>query len=165
MLGLQSPNSRYAEKYGPIDPTLLTKTLANLSSDWSNATFVDLGCGKGRALIIAAEAGFAEVIGVELSAKLAKSAIANIQRMKLGNVQVVEGDALEFKFDRPDTLLFMYNPFGPAILSQVIAKIGTAPRRPQYIVYANPLYGDLFDELQGYELALSEPSIKTWRRT
>ena len=37
--------------------------------------FVDIGCGKGRALIIANEIGFARVTGVEISPKLGEVAV------------------------------------------------------------------------------------------
>jgi tRNA/tmRNA/rRNA uracil-C5-methylase (TrmA/RlmC/RlmD family) len=99
------------------------------------------------------------VIGVELSSKLVKAAAANIARMKLANVRLIEGDALAVKFDRPGTLLFMYNPFRPEIMKQVVANVCSAAVPPKFIVYANPLHGSLFGELAGYELALSAPGF------
>src|SRR6266478_1214050 len=40
-------------------------------------TFLDLGCGKGRAGLLASEFGFREAVGVELNAGLAEIARAN----------------------------------------------------------------------------------------
>src|ERR1700719_3166712 len=45
-------------------------------------TFVDIGAGKGRALLLAAELPFRKVIGVELSEELARIAQKNITLWK-----------------------------------------------------------------------------------
>lgn len=34
-------------------------------------TFVDIGCGKGRAVLLASEVRFREIVGIELNTKLA----------------------------------------------------------------------------------------------
>ncbi len=44
----------------------------------ANYSFIDLGCGKGRAVLMASEYGFRQVIGVELHRSLAKTAEKNL---------------------------------------------------------------------------------------
>src|SRR5207245_5268496 len=43
----------------------------------SQLTFVDFGCGKGRALVLAAEHGFRRVLGIECDAQLFAAAQRN----------------------------------------------------------------------------------------
>ena len=62
---LSSANARHGIRYQPIDETELLTALDFLSDDPAKLTFIDLGCGKGRALIVAERYGFQRVIGVE----------------------------------------------------------------------------------------------------
>lgn len=95
--------------------------------------FIDLGCGKGRALLQAAKYPFKRVIGVELSAELANVAMANIERfapkLRCKNVEVVHSDVL--KYDLPDdvTVVFMNNPFQGRIFGGVVEKLQESLRR------------------------------------
>jgi len=67
--------------------------------DFAAETIVDYGCGSGSALLIAAESGFGNVIGIGLSPSLARLCRANIvaySRMnqksvlKVNNVNAIE---------------------------------------------------------------------------
>lgn len=162
MLGIRSPN-RPAHGYEAIDPIILQEVLATLGDDRANATFLDLGCGKGRALIVAAEAGFGRVIGVELSAKLASRAKKNIKKMKMSNVEIVNEDALAFNFDIPNLTLYMFNPFGPAVMRGLVAAIQHANNRPKYIVYFNAFHAEFIDALPQYEQIMRGPIYKVWQ--
>src|SRR5713226_561215 len=74
--------------YEPVDLELFAHGIAFVP----RVTFVDLGCGKGRALILAHEAGFRNLIGVEMSPKLAAAARSNLQRLGIA-ATIVEGNA------------------------------------------------------------------------
>ena len=76
-LDTDSANVRFAERYQAVTTDRLQAALAFLREDWSNFTFVDLGCGKGRALIAASEHGFARIIGVEFAKSLVDIARKN----------------------------------------------------------------------------------------
>ena len=62
--------------YAGSQPSIVRAVLATLQP-LELFTFVDLGCGKGRPLLVASEYPFREIIGVELSASLAKIAQRN----------------------------------------------------------------------------------------
>ena len=65
--------------YSPVPLHRLRNLLRRLPIDSpADYAFIDLGCGKGRTLFVAAEAGFAPVIGVELDPRLAGIARANV---------------------------------------------------------------------------------------
>lgn len=82
-------------------------------------SFVDLGCGKGRALILAAQLPFREVIGVEVSPVLSRIASDNVAKYlacptvepKCRKVRVECVSALDFEFPDTDLLIYMYRPF------------------------------------------------------
>lgn len=102
--------------------------------------FVDLGCGKGRGLILAHEAGFRNLSGVEFSPALCKIARKNLQHCGI-QANVICADATQFVFPNEPAVVFMYNPFGPSIMQKVLANIGTAPR---CLIYVTPKHSELF---------------------
>lgn len=163
-LGLTSAERESAQEYQAIEPKMLTDMLMRLESDWSRSTFVDLGCGKGRALIVAAEAGFGRARGVELSKKLVKIARRNIARLRLDNIEVVHGDAGAASFEVDNTVLYMYNPFGDQVMREVRAKIDASPTPPSHILYFNPFYTEALDSLARYEVVVDDPIVKVWHR-
>lgn len=76
--------------------------------------FVDLGAGKGQALLIAGRSGYGRCIGVEVDADLASSAARNIERARhrlRADVEVVNADALEWEIPDDATTVFMFCPF------------------------------------------------------
>lgn len=46
------------------------------------ATFIDIGCGEGRVLLMAAEHGFRKIIGIDLAADLCLTARGNVERYR-----------------------------------------------------------------------------------
>ncbi len=82
------PNDKHVTAYYGVAPSILR----GLIELWLNETrppaqidrytFVDIGAGKGRALLVAAESPFYEVVGVELNPELAAVAERNIARVR-----------------------------------------------------------------------------------
>ena len=66
----------YAVDYAGSQPSVLRSALSQLPK-LASYTFLDLGCGKGRPLLVASEFSFREIIGVELSPPLAQVAQQN----------------------------------------------------------------------------------------
>ena len=94
----------------------------------SQYAFVDVGCGKGRALLLASEMGFRAVVGVELNAGLAAVAERNVQRWEeLGRarcaVEVRTGDATEIELPRGPLLVYLYNPFRGEVLRRLLERL------------------------------------------
>ena len=104
-----------------------------------DSVFVDLGAGKGRMLLLAAQSRrFRKVVGVEFSAELCRTAERNIRRFQrhdVGNVtfEVAHADAADYEVQPDQNVFFMFNPFGPVVMQQVIQRIGHSleerPRR------------------------------------
>jgi len=88
-------------------------------------TFVDLGAGMGRAVLLASELGFKAVVGVELHPALARIARKNMSLWRAagrerGPIRIVEGDAVEFALPEGPVLVFLFNPFGAAVLRRLL---------------------------------------------
>jgi SAM-dependent methyltransferase len=106
---------------------------------------VDVGAGMGRAVLLAAEMPFHRVVGVELHPTLARIARSNLQRWRaLDRVRAPTRihccDAVEFPFPADPCLLFLFNPFGKAVLRRLLQRIARefADRPGQLdLVYAN----------------------------
>lgn len=99
-------------------------------------TFIDFGAGKGRALMLASEFPFREVIGIELNPRLAKIATDNIDLWEAGGqakspVRVVCQDAAEFVFPAAPCVAYMFNPFARPVLRAVLKQMEQSfSRRP-----------------------------------
>lgn len=92
--------------------------------------FTDVGCGKGRALVLAAQYPFKEVVGVEYSPDLAETARRNMSRIDPGGRwSVICTDAVAYDFPDGDLLAFFYNPFDWVIYEKVVNKLATVRGR------------------------------------
>jgi SAM-dependent methyltransferase len=133
--------------YQPIDPDLFRETMKNANVDPSHFTFIDIGSGKGRALLLAAEYPFQRVIGIELLPELDEVARANIAKFsrrnpECGPIESICCDATEFVLPEVPSLIFLNNPLPHAELSRLVRKlessVQTAPR-DILLLYANPI--------------------------
>jgi SAM-dependent methyltransferase len=138
--------------YQPCDPDLFRETVGKLGIDYPRFTFVDVGSGKGRALLLAAEYPFHRIVGVEWVAELHRIAQQNARKFESDApgsppIQLVCGDARAYQFPAGPLLVFLFNPLPEAGLQQVIANLEESLRnqpRPAYIVYHNPLLEHLW---------------------
>lgn len=133
-------------------------------------SFVDLGCGKGRALLMASQWPFRQVIGVELNPGLARVAESNARvwaaaGLEKSPVRVVCGDATEVKLPSGPLLVFVYNAFSEPVVRAVAERLrerAAAGAGPVDLVYQNAEFGRVFEEVGGMRkrwearLALSE---------
>jgi predicted RNA methylase len=122
------------------------------------ATFVDLGAGRGRAVILAAERGFGRVIGVELDRELATEAEHNLRRWRSRRrathpphqeVIIVQGDAASYRLPDGPLVVWLYNPFGATTMRHVLSQLCETARRadvPVFVAYFNPVHAAVFEE-------------------
>ena len=93
-------------------------------------TFLDIGAGKGRAILTAALHPFAQVVGVEINPTLAAIARENILRFTespyaspLAPVTLLEADALAFPLPSTPTVAFLFHPFEAPLLRRFLALV------------------------------------------
>src|ERR1051326_9070709 len=68
--------------YQPTEPALFHEMLDSLKVDFSDFTFIDIGSGKGRTLLMASDYPFRKILGVELLPELHRVAQENIVKYK-----------------------------------------------------------------------------------
>ena len=146
------PAFEHAITYAGSQPSVIRAAL-NALPGVTAARFIDLGCGKGRALLVATEFPFRDIVGVELAEPLARIARANatafaVRHPNRPRVSVEVADATSFPFPPGDLVIFMFHPFRAAAMSKVVAAVERAidaEPRAVYVVYDNPIDWALFD--------------------
>jgi SAM-dependent methyltransferase len=144
-LRISSANARFGAAYQTVDEQALVDAIGVLNADPRSFTFIDLGCGKGRALLIAAKLGFTQIVGVEFASELAAIAKKNLATMEVANAVVVEGDAAQYHFPTCNLVVYLFNPFSLEVMEKVVANMGNATRNKLYVIYAAPRCAALFD--------------------
>jgi SAM-dependent methyltransferase len=166
-LSIRSPNAKFGERYQATTEHELSAALESLALRREHSTFIDLGCGKGRTLLVASRLGFAKVIGVEFAQELADVAWRNVAAVGANNATVVHADAAEFSFPSDENLVvYMYNPFSQEVLARVIEHL---PRRRElHVIYKMPRCAELLDG-SGFLERQPRPQrashIAVWRAT
>ncbi|MGI9657939.1 MAG: class I SAM-dependent methyltransferase [Gaiellaceae bacterium] len=143
--------------------------LRALRSSAEGATFVDLGSGKGRVLLLASEHPFVEVVGVEYDEQLHRAAEGNVARLAdrgEPNVRLEFGDVREFKFPETPLVIYLNNPFPESVLDVVLANLCVSRverPRPITIAYHQLREEDVEHDTRNVEL-LAKLDFLTRRR-
>ncbi len=144
-------------EYYPSPALELCMVLSRL--DPEKRSFVDLGCGKGKAIIIASLFPFARVIGVELCPTLSQVAIDNVVSNRLsgklaGPISILNDDATACPLPETDLLIYLFNPFDADLLKAALANIENCLKsRPRnaFILYSNPVHRELLDQSKKWQ--------------
>ena len=144
--------------YQATSAALVRRILSRLNLDHSRFVFVDLGSGKGRVLLMAAQLPFKRVIGVEIAEELIQCARRNIDSF-LGElrapIELVHGNAADYSFPPEPTVLFMFNPFDETVMSRVIENLLAAAddsRKEVLVVYHSIRCRELFDQSKRFRI-------------
>ncbi len=150
----------WATGYYGISPSAFTAAMARLQLDWPRFTFVDVGCGKGRALLLALRFPFRQALGIELSPALAAVAQANLEKFAAPWRQVdlpaeaIVADATTSPIPDGPVVMFLYHPFAAPVMRRFLAHVLEAAgreRREIYVLYANPELGQMVASTPGIE--------------
>jgi SAM-dependent methyltransferase len=148
--------------YQPTEPALFSEMLDALQSqtqdearlDFCDFTFLDLGSGKGRTLLMAADYPFRRIVGVELLPSLHEIAQENLRQyrsesQKCFAVESICADACTFSIPEGPLVMYLFNPLPESGLRQVIANLEQSLRthpRAVYVLYHNPLLEHVVSE-------------------
>jgi SAM-dependent methyltransferase len=136
----------------------------------SEFSFIDVGSGMGRAVLLASELPFREAVGVELNPTLARIARKNAAAWHaLGRarapIRMVCGDAVEFKFPDGPCLVFLFNPFGAPVLRQLLKRLAKGfPGQPGHLdlLYVNNEHESVLEGLMRF-MRLFQGQVKRSR--
>ena len=170
-LGVFTAHRPNAQGYEGIQIPVFRKMLRELNLDPAEYAFVDFGSGKGRALMMAAEHGFARAYGVEFSPVLHDIAQKNAALFAQRNpracpIELHCQDAAEFSIPDENLVCFFYNPFDDKVMQRVITNIANAyARRPRKlaVAYRNPVCAEQFDNLGFLQLVSATRGYRLYK--
>jgi SAM-dependent methyltransferase len=116
--------------------SLLKEFLVTESDD-----ILDIGCGKGSAILRMTECKFNNIDGIEIVKQHAEVAKTNFKKLGIQNVQIFNEDATQFNGYNKYNYFYMYNPFPRIVMQLVISRIleQTSVGRKITIIYNNPV--------------------------
>ena len=135
--------------YQPVRPSVGRQALARLPiQNFEEYAFLDLGSGKGRMLLVAAEFPFQKIRGIEFAIELHRQAERNIahyrySRQRCADLESINVDALDYIFPDSKLVLYFFNPFSPEMLRKIFFNLekSLAQRpRPVFVILAYPRY-------------------------
>lgn len=147
-----------ATHYEPTPVAQFNALLRALPAAVEGWTFVDVGAGMGRVVMLASMRPFRQVIGVEVSGALCETARDNAVRWRRRNedlpckdLRIVCGDAAGYRFPHGNLVVYLYNPFGERTLARLLAQLALRKSGECYIIYHTPVHRELLDTHARYE--------------
>lgn len=137
--------------YQPSEPALFHEMLEALAQrgglDFREFTFLDVGSGKGRALLMASDYPFRRILGVELLPALHDIAQGNLreyksQKQRCTQLEAVCADATDFPLPEEPLVIYLFHPLPEPGLRRFLANLDDSQcghPREVYILYQNPL--------------------------
>jgi len=140
----------FHSSYQPTERELFHEMIHALEQqenfNFTDFTFVDLGSGKGRTLLMASDYPFRRIVGVELLPALHAIAIENLahyhnESQKCFACESICADATRFPLPEGSLVIYLFNPFPEAGLLRAMANLDESIQknpRPTYVLYHNP---------------------------
>lgn len=142
---LESNQLNHATIYMPAIYSMLELVFEKINIAGVNH-LLDIGCGKGRAICVAAAKGCKKVSGIDFSKDLCMDALQNLtiiqQKKPLLLAKIINNDAYTYAIPNDVDCIFLFNPFDDYLMKGVVRNIlqslAAHPRKIK-IIYANPL--------------------------
>lgn len=163
-LDIPAERMKHAVRYQTALVDVFEAILAVFAIPYEQFVFVDLGSGKGRALLLASRYPFKAVIGIELSPALHGIACRNIKTyrddlQKCRQITCICGDATTYQIPDENAVFYLFNPFDEEIIEMVWKNIEFSlarSARKVFIAYLKPVHRHVFDR---------SPILKVLRQT
>ena len=141
-------HDRHITAYHGVAPSLFRKLMERWLSlaahPLRQTAFLDIGAGKGRAMLLAAGYPFRRIIGVELHPALAAATRENVELWQATHsgppMRLEEGDAMRLRMPAGPCVVFLFNPFDAVLMDRLLTRLAYQfRRRPNEldVVYVN----------------------------
>jgi SAM-dependent methyltransferase len=161
-------HDRHATAYYGVAPSVFRALLRRWQKSrpgWAleEVSFIDVGAGMGRAMLLAAELPFRQVLGVELNPTLGRIGRKNLAVWRASArarapMKLVCGDAVEFPLPEGPCLAFLFNPFGAPVMRRLLTawrlslrKALAGRARQLDILYVNNEQERVLEQQPGFE--------------
>jgi SAM-dependent methyltransferase len=136
--------------YQPTEPDLFRQIIEELRQrtnlDFAQFTFLDVGSGKGRTLLMASDYPFHKIIGVELLPSLHQIAQENLKRYRSESqrcfaLSSICADAVRLSLPETPLVIYLFNPFPESSLLAFLINLEHSLRehpRAVFVLYHNP---------------------------
>ena len=132
---------------------ILFSIFEKLPKETKQFPLIDYGCGKGRALFVAEQCGFINLVGVDIAKELIDDANTNKAVYQNKNdkstISFLFEDATKYTIPNDAKVFYFFNPFGEEVLEKVIFNIKESVQkypRKIYCIYLNPKYKAVFEK-------------------
>ncbi len=163
----QGIDTTHSTIYMPANYYILEKLMEEIQHYPHNKSFLDIGCGKGRPMAVAAHFGFKKIMGVDIYPKFCEEARANLAdvQQKFSDVEfrVILKNARHFSIPADSMVIFLFNPFTEVIVAEVaqhILESQVEHPRTIWIIYMNPMHENIFLE-QGFVAVTRHRKLNT----
>lgn len=144
-LGVQEETGYELEdwQYGPVNQEFFHEMIRNVGVNFSNWSFLDVGSGKGKALLLATQYPFRRIIGVEFCEQLSAVAEENVRKFeaatgKTQHIELVTRDFMSYEIPAEPLVVLFNNPFPLSVADRAIGHIEEALERhpcPMFVIY------------------------------
>jgi SAM-dependent methyltransferase len=162
----------HATHYEPVPVAEFRHLLRSVPKDViRTSTFVDVGAGLGRAVLLASEYPFKQIVGVEVSPALyevAKDNVASVKGLEqqCRDIRLVRDDARLWKYPSGDVVVFLYNPFDAEAMAATLASIeGRDNPGATWIVYHTPVEREVIERDGRWAIVTDLPSGAVYEAT
>ena len=150
-LEIKGNQLKYATEYMPVSYFTLEAIMQRIPEEIKQGTFLDIGCGKGRAMCVAAAFGYKQVAGIDFAKQLIEAAKQNLKQIKRQyphtEYMLKWADVQSLEIKEHVTTVFLFNPFDEVLMRLVVKKINDSlakkPRR-LLVLYCTPRHENLF---------------------
>ncbi len=124
-------HDRHNTAYHGVAPSLFGKLLSRWQAlaahPLQRTAFLDIGAGKGRAMLLAAELPFRRIVGVELHPGLVATAQLNMAIWQAAHtgppMRLEQGDVMRMRVPVGPCLAFLFNPFDIILMDRWLTRL------------------------------------------
>jgi tRNA1(Val) A37 N6-methylase TrmN6 len=139
-----------SSRYEPVSFYMLEKLFDAFKKISNKTSIIDLGCGKGRMMMVAPHFGFTNIIGIDFAKELCQQAIINMKKKEQQfpgiDWQVINENVEQHEISSNDSVFFMFNPFNEDVFMKFLKRLeASCSRFPRqvYFLYASPQHQEL----------------------
>jgi cyclopropane fatty-acyl-phospholipid synthase-like methyltransferase len=158
-LTIEGADITMSSPYEAVNYYMLEKLLKTFHSLSPENSIIDLGCGKGRVMVVAAHFGFKKLVGIDFAKELCIEASRNMERTQFAikdiDWKVIHANVLDYPIRPDDAVFFMFNPFVEETLSLFLDKLERSCKqnpRKTWFLYASPQHAIALEN-RGYQMA------------
>lgn len=175
-LGHEAAVAAQSVGYEPSDPAAFRRLIECLPIRPREYAFIDLGAGKGRALLLATMVPFGRIIGVEASPVLHRIAGENLEAWARAGgdarrVRLLLQDAAAYTPPSEPCVVYLFNPFHTRVMGRVLRNLRAwweNTQRDLWLLYYNPQLHEMLRQeswlcREHFEPGYQQGDLEIWR--